>query len=329
MSEYKVRLGRRRLLKGLAGCCLPGVSSIHAESTAFPSRPIRLICPWPPGGASDVAMRAIAESASKALGGTVVIDNKPGAGGMLGPIELVNAKPDGYTLSQLTIVVARLPHIQKAAFDPLRDFTYIVGLTGYTFGLVVRADSAIRSLQDLVDYAKARPSQFTYGSPGVGTTLHLVVEDFASKAGIRLVHVPYKGNSDGMQALMGGHIMAYSDSTGWAPQVDAGTCRLLVTFGSKRTRRWPTVPTLNELGYDIVTDSPYGIGGPKGMDPLITTRLHDAFKRTLDDPAVLSTFERLDQPVVYMGTDEYTQFMREQYAREKAMVERAGLALKN
>jgi tripartite-type tricarboxylate transporter receptor subunit TctC len=273
-------------------------------------------------------MRALADSASKALGGVVVIENKPGASGILGPVELVNAKPDGYTLSQIHIGVARLPHMQKTAFDPLRDFTYIVGLTGYTFGLVVRADSPMKSLQDLVDYAKANPERLTYGSPGIGTTLHLVVEEFATKAGIRLLHVPYKGNSEGMQALLGGHIMAYSDSTGWAPQVDAGTCRLLVTFGSKRTRRWPTVPTLNELGYGIVTDSPYGIGGPKGMDPIVTARLHDAFRQTLEDPVVLATFEKLDQPVVYMSTDEYTRFMREQYVREKAMVERLGLGLK-
>jgi tripartite-type tricarboxylate transporter receptor subunit TctC len=274
-------------------------------------------------------MRALADSASKALGGVIVIDNKPGASGMLGPIELVNAKPDGYTLSQMTIGVARLPHMQKTAFDPLRDFTYIVCLTGYTFGLVVRADSPVKSIQDLVDYAKANPERLTYGSPGIGTSLHLAVEEFTSKAGIRLLHVPFKGSSEGMQALLGGHISAYSDSTSWAPQVEAGTARLLATYGSKRTRRWPAVPTLQELGYGIVTDSPWGVAGPKGMDPAVTGRLHDAFKQTLEDPIVRATFERFDMPVVYMSTEGYTQFMREQYVREKAMVERLGLTLKS
>ena len=123
--------------------------------------------------------------------------------------------------------------------------------------------------------------------------------------------------------------MAYSDSTGWAPQVEAGVCRLLVTYGAKRTRRWPDVPTLQELGYETLADSPYGIGGPKGMERSVTRRLHDAFKATLDDPAVLATFERFDQTVIYMGSEEYTRYMLEQVSREKQIVERLGLILKS
>ena len=286
---------RRRFLQtsaaSAASLALPGL----AQAQAFPAKPIRLICPWPAGGSTDAVMRVLAESAGKALGGTVVIDNKPGASGMLGPNELVNAKPDGYTLSQLTIGVLRLPHMQKMQFDPLKDFTSIACLTGYTFGIVVRADSPIKSIKDLVDFAKANPEKFTFGSTGNGTTPHLAVEEFASKAGIKLTHVPFKGNADGMQALLGGHIMAHSDATGWGPHVEAGTCRLLATYGSKRTKRWPQIPTLTELGYDTVSDSPFGIGAPKGMDPALTQRLHDAFKKTLEDPAVLASFEKYDQ----------------------------------
>ncbi len=307
-----------------AALALPGL----AQAQAFPAKPIRLICPWPAGGSTDAVMRALAESAGKALGGTVVIDNKPGASGMLGPNELVNAKPDGYTLSQLTIGVLRLPHMQKMQFDPLKDFTYVACLTGYTFGIVVRADSPIKSIKDLVDFAKANPEKFTFGSTGNGTTPHLAVEEFASKAGIKLTHVPFKGNADGMQALLGGHIMAHSDATGWGPHVEAGTCRLLATYGSKRTKRWPQIPTLTELGYDTVSDSPFGIGAPKGMDPALTQRLHDAFKKTLEDPAVLASFEKYDQSVIYMNTAEYTQFARDNFLKEKAVIERIGLAAK-
>jgi tripartite-type tricarboxylate transporter receptor subunit TctC len=307
-----------------ATLALPSLS--HAQ--AFPVKAVRLICPWPAGGSTDVVMRSIAESAGRALGGTVIIDNKPGASGMLGPNELVNAKPDGYTLSQLTIGVLRLPHMQKMQFDPLKDFTYVACLTGYTFGIVVRADSPIKSIKDLVDYAKANPEKFSYGSTGNGTTPHLAVEEFASKAGIKLQHVPFKGNADGMQALLGGHIMSHSDATGWGPHVEAGTCRLLATYGSKRTKRWPNVPTLTELGYDTVSDSPFGIGAPKGMDPALTLRLHDAFKKTLEDAAVLSTFEKYDQSVLYMNTADYTQFARNNYLKEKAMTDHLGLAAK-
>src|SRR5574343_537681 len=181
-----------------------------ARSQAFPAKPIRLICPWPAGGSSDAVMRALAESAGRALGGQMIVENKPGASGMLGPNELVNARPDGYTLSQLTIGVARLPHMQKMQFDPLKDFTYIACLTGYTFGIVVRADSPIKTVKDLVDYARARPGKFTYGSTGNGTTPHLAVEEFAVKAGIQLSPVPFKGSADGLQALLWGHINAHT-----------------------------------------------------------------------------------------------------------------------
>ena len=308
----------------LTALALPGL----ARAQAFPAKPIKLICPWPAGGSSDMVMRALAESASKAIGGQVVIDNKAGASGMLGPNELVKAAPDGYTLSQVTIGVARLPHMQKMQFDPLKDFTYIVCLTGYTFGMVVRADSPIKTVKDLVNFAKANPGKFSYGSTGNGTTPHLAVEEFASKAGIELQHVPFKGSSDGLQALMGGHIMAHSDATGWAPHVESGALRLITTYGSKRTKRWPNVPTLTELGYDTVSDSPFGIAGPKGMDPALVRKLHDAFKKTLEDPAVLATFDKYDQTVIYMGTEEYTKFIRDTYAKEKATIERLGLSMK-
>ncbi len=319
---------RRRFVQAALGSCAAIALPALAQTPAFPARPIRLICPWPAGGSTDAVMRAIAESAGRALGGPMVIENKAGASGMLGPNELLNAKPDGYTLSQLTIGVMRLPHMQKMQFDPLKDFTYIACLTGYTFGLVVRSDSPIKSIKDLVDYAKANPEKFTFGSTGNGTTPHLAVEEFAMKAGIKLQHVPFKGNADGMQALLGGHVMSHSDATGWGPHVDAGTCRLLATYGAKRTRRWPNAPTLQELGYETLADSPFGIGAPKGMDPALTRRLHDAFRKTIEDPAVLASFEKYDQSVIYMNTEDYTKFARETFVKEKAIIEKLGLALK-
>lgn len=318
---------RRRLVQ--AAFAAPATLALPTwAQSAFPTRPIRLICPWPAGGATDAVMRAIAESAGKALGGQMIVENKAGASGMLGPNELVKAAPDGYTLSQLTIGVARLPHMQKMQFDPLKDFTYILNMTGYTFGMVVKADSPIRSIQDLVEYARANPGKFTYGSPGQGTTPHLAVEEFADRAGIKLQHVPFKGFADGMQAMLGGHTMAHSDSTGWSGHVDGGTARLLATYGSKRTKKWSGVPTLNELGYDTISESPFGIGAPKGLDAALTRRLHDAFRKTLEDPAVLAAFEKYDQSVIYMNSADYDRFIREQYLKEKVLIERLGLAMK-
>ena len=325
MTEFHRRQFLQAGSAAAASLALPAL----AQAQNFPNRPIKLICPWPASGSSDMVMRALADSATKVLGQQVIVENKPGASGMLGPNELVKAAPDGYTLSQLTIGVARLPHMQKMQFDPLRDFTYIACLTGYTFGIVVKADSPFKTVKDLVDYAKANPGKFSYGSTGNGTTPHLAVEEFASKAGIQLTHVPFKGSADGLQALLGGHINAHSDATGWAPHVDSGALRLLATYGSKRTKRWPKVPTLNELGYDTVSDSPFGIGGPRGMDPAIVRKLQDAFKKTLSDPAVLAAFEKYDQPVIYMDSEAYTNFILTSYVKEKRTIERLGLGMKS
>jgi tripartite-type tricarboxylate transporter receptor subunit TctC len=318
------RISRRRIVQAaLASPALAAFPALAQEK--FPSRPIRLICPWPAGGSTDAVLRALGESAGKTLGQQIVIENKGGAGGMLGAAELVGARPDGYTLSQLPHGVFRIPHMQKTSFDTLKDFTWIVCLTGYTFGLVVPADSPIKSVKDLVDYAKANPGKFTYGSTGTGTSPHLAVEEFAQRAGIQLNHIPFKGNAENMQAILGGHIMAASDATGWAPHVESGKLRLLATYGSKRTKRWPTVPTLDELGYKTVSDSPFGVCGPKGMDPAVVKTLHDAFRKTLEDPAVMATFDKYDQTVVYMNTETYTKWARETYAAERATMERLGL----
>jgi tripartite-type tricarboxylate transporter receptor subunit TctC len=219
--------------------------------------------------------------------------------------------------------------MQKVSFDVQKDFTWIACLTGYTFGLVVPVSSPIKTLQDYVAYAKANPGKMTYGHTGAGTSPHLAMEEFAQRAGIQLVHVPFKGNADNMQAVLGEHVMSASDATGWGPHVEAGKLRLLATYGSQRTKRWPNVPTLDELGYKTVSDSPFGVCGPKGMDPAVVRVLHDAFRKTLDDPAVLATFDKFDQTVIYKNTEDYTRFARESYAAEKATIERLGLAAKS
>ena len=322
MTNRRVFLGQAAASVGVA--TVPAL--LHAQ--AFPSRTIRYICPWPAGGSTDAVIRALAESAGKLLGTSIIVDNKPGAGGMLGANELVNAKPDGYTLSQLPHGVFRIPHMQKTQFDTLKDFTWIACLTGYTFGLVVPAASPLKSIKDLVEYARANPEKFTYGSTGTGTSPHLAVEEFAQRAGIKLTHVPFKGNADNMQAVLGGHVMAASDATGWGPHVEAGKLRLLATYGSKRTKRWPNVPTLDELGYQTVSDSPFGVCGPKGMDPAVVRTLHDTFRKTLEDPAVLATFDKYDQSVIYLNTEAYTRFARDSYASERATIERLGMLAK-
>ena len=314
-----------KALGAAALCTLLAVPAALAQN--FPTRPITLICPWPAGGSTDRHLRKLAELASKHLGQNVIVENKPGAGGMLGPAGMAaNAKPDGYTLSQLTVAAFRQPHMMNVEWDPLRDFTYIIGVSGYTFGVVVKRDSPFKSFQDLVAYAKANPGKLSYGSTGTGTSPHLLVEEMAHKAGLTLLHVPFKGNADSTQALMGGHVMAQSDATGWGKFVDAGTFRLLVTFGEQRTR-WGA-PTAKELGYDIVSYSPYGIVGPKGMDPAVVKAVHDAFKKAMDDPEHHKVLQQLDQVYWYKSSAEYAAWAAEQFKADRALIERLGLLAK-
>jgi tripartite-type tricarboxylate transporter receptor subunit TctC len=222
----------------------------------------------------------------------------------------------------------RIPHMQKVAWDPLKDFTYIIGITGYTFGVVVRSDSQYKTFKDVLAFAKTNPGKFSYGSTGTGTSPHLLMEEVANKAGVEFLHVPFKGNADSTQALLGGHIMAQSDASGWGRHVDAGSFRLLVTFGDQRTKRWPTAPIAKEIGLDIVSYSPYGIVGPKGMDPALVKQLHDAFKKTLDDPEHLKTLDQLDQVYWYRSSEDYAKWAAATYKSERVLIERLGLLAK-
>ena len=153
------------------------------------------------------------------------------------------------------------------------------------------------------------------------------MEEIATREGIQWLQVPYKGAADALIALRGGHVTAMADSTTWGEMVDAGQLRLLSTWGVNRTRRWPNTPTLKDLGYGIVSNSPYGLAGPQGMDPKIVRILHDAFRKAMDDPAYQKVLERLDQENVYMSGEDYAKFAKKTYDEEKAVIERMGLKM--
>jgi tripartite-type tricarboxylate transporter receptor subunit TctC len=308
----------------IAACALLAVASTAARGQNFPNRAVTLICPWPAGGSTDMHLRKIAELASRQLGQPVVVENRPGGSGLNGPVNMSKtAKPDGYVISQLVITAYRMPHMQKVDWDPLNDFTYILGLAGYTFGVVVRADSPFKSFGDVIAYAKANPGKLSYATPGAGTSLHFAMEEVAVRAGVQFLHVPFKGYADGATALMGGHVMVQVDSTGWASLVDSGKLRLLATLGDKRTR-W-NVPTMRELGIDTVSASPYGLVGPKGMPPQVVKVLHDAFKKASDDPENMKTLAQLDMVHWYKSPEEYARWGAEMLKSERATVERTGM----
>jgi tripartite-type tricarboxylate transporter receptor subunit TctC len=322
---------RRRLLVTAAlACAALALPHASAFAQAFPSKPITIIVPWPAGGSSDITQRAIAEAASKILGQPIVVDNKPGASGTLGPATMAaTAKPDGYTLSQMPISTIRIPQMQKATFDPLKDFTYIVQMTGYTFGITTKADSPFKTWADVVTFAKANPGKVTYATPGAGTSLHLGVESIAAKEGIKLTQVPFKGGAETNAAVLGGHTMLQADSTGWKPLVDAGQIRLLNIWTAERSKTWPDAPTLKELGYPFVFDSPFGLAGPKGMDPAVVKVIHDAFQKALADPGVIATMAKYDMFPRYLSSADYTKSVAELYAQETKVLTDLGLLRKD
>jgi tripartite-type tricarboxylate transporter receptor subunit TctC len=314
-------------MKRLIGVWILAAAATSAFGQAFPSKPITLICPWPAGGGTDIHLRKLAELASRHLGQPVVVENRPGGSGMNGPATMAKtARPDGYTISQLAITAFRIPHMQKVDWDPINDFSYIVGLAGYTFGVVVKTDSPFKSFGDLIVYAKANPGKLSYATPGTGTSLHLAMEEIGVKAGAQFLHIPFKGYADGATALLGGHVMIQVDSTGWARQVDAGLLRLLATLGDRRTR-W-NAPTVKELGIDTVSNSPYGLVGPKGMPPQVVKVLHDAFKAASDDPENMKTLQQLDQAHWYKSSEDYARWAAETLKAERATIERVGLLAK-
>jgi tripartite-type tricarboxylate transporter receptor subunit TctC len=321
-------MSRRALLLASVAAAL-STPMANAVGEAYPSKPITLIVPWPAGGSTDRHLRTLAEIASKELGQQIVIDNKPGGGGTLGPGTMaMTAKPDGYTIAQFPMGLLRVPHMQKVPWHPINDFSFIIGVSGYTFGLTVRADSPYKTFNEYIEAARKQPGAINYGSTGVGSSPHLLMEEVSTNARVQLTHVPFKGNADLQQALLGGHVMAQSDATGWDKFVDSGQMRLLVTFGEKRTKRWPEVPTAKDLGYNVVSSSPYGLVGPKGMDPAVIKTLHDAFKKAMDDPKHVALLEQLNQDAWYRSGEAYRQWAIDTFAKDKALIERLGLAAK-
>lgn len=318
----------RRTVLG-AAACIGGAPFSFAYAQGFPSRSITLIAPSVPGGSTDVVCRALADAVSRRLGVPVVVENKAGAGGTLGGLALASAKPDGYTVALLPLGVFRIALMQKTSFDPLRDISYVAGLGGFVFGLAVPATSPYRTLKDFLDDARRNPGKLTYGHAGVGTTPHLAVEELALKTGIQLTAVPYKGSNEALAALLGGHVSMMSGTTEFLPHVQAGKLRVLATLGAKRAEAFSDVPTLRESGVDIVNESPFGIGAPRGTDAQTVRQIHDAFRSALDEPSVQAVFARYMLPVIPMSPTEYEAFAHRTVGAERATLARLDLLRKD
>jgi tripartite-type tricarboxylate transporter receptor subunit TctC len=301
---------------------------VPAIAAEFPSKPVTVICPYGPGSGTDITLRVLADTMNKRkiLPQPVIIENKPGASATLGPATMAaTAKPDGYTIGALLMGIFYNPHMMKTTWDPLKDFTYILQLSDMTFGVVVKADAPWKTWQDFIAYSKANPGKVSFASPGKNATGGMIMDLIAIKEGITWKHVPQRGIAEDISAVLGGHVDASANATGWGPQIDSGQLRLLVTWGEKRYKKWPNVPNLKESGLDIVARSPWGLGGPKGMDPKVVKVLHDAFKKGMEQPEFNDILDKFNWELVYKSSESYTEYAKELNRVAKEIVDTLGL----
>jgi tripartite-type tricarboxylate transporter receptor subunit TctC len=321
---------RRRavMLSALAAPSLAAPSIGRAQAD-YPNHTIRLVIPWPPGASADAFLRMMAEQTGKRLGQSVVPENKPGANASLSGVVLKDARPDGYTLGQIHTGTFRAAMMaDKPPYDAMSDFTYVIQLSGSVHGIVVRSDSPWQSFEEFVADAKAHPTKLTYGTFGQASIQNLVMVDLQQRLGIDLTHVPYKGGGELYQGLLGGQIDAVADASGWIPLVQSGKFRLLVVWGSSRMKLFPEVRTLREAGIDLVVNSPYGVCGPKGMNPALVKKIHDAMKEALFDPATQAVMENYNMPTLYLDTTAYDRAARAQIRIEYENLRRVGMLAK-
>ncbi len=312
----------RRLM--LATALAPLATPALAQA-GFPSRPISLIVPFPPGGTTDVTLRALAEGAAKHLPQAIVIENRPGAANTLGAAQVVRARPDGYLLAQLPASAIRVQILQNLPYDIQRDFTPILCVTGYTFVCTAKKGRFPNGWRDFIAEAKRRPGQLSYGSTGANGTPHVTIAELCLREGIEATHVPFRGDADGTQALLGGHIDIMGGGSGMGQLVDGGQLEFMHVWTAERLRRWPQAPTLHDLGYGMTVTTPFGLVAPAGLDAGITRTLHDAFAAAVRDAGFLAVLDRYDMPVEYRNSEDYRAFLAQQVMQERELVQRLRL----
>jgi tripartite-type tricarboxylate transporter receptor subunit TctC len=270
-------------------CALCAVSAHSQDVRSYPSRPVRLVVPYAPGGTTDYSARLIGTKLAEALGQSVVVDNRPGAGSIIGSDVVAKAIPDGYTLLMVDTGFSLTPALySKLPFDVGRDFAPVTEVMRVANWLIVHPSLPARSVQELAGLAKAKPGSLTFGSGGVGSPFHMAGEQFKYAAQINIVHVPYKGGGPALTDLLGGHIsMLFPTMTIALPHVNAGKLRALAVIAPKRAAALPEVPTMAEAGYPRVTlTSWYGVMAPAGTPRPVIDKLAAEITRILGMPDV-------------------------------------------
>lgn len=303
------------LMAMLVGAGLLGlIPKLAVAHEAYPTRPVQVIVPFPPGGVADLVARPLAAAMEKILKQPVVVANKTGAGGAVGMQAAAVSKADGYTLMVGLSSISVMPEVDKIFGRPqtykMEDFAPIALLTSDPTILVIKKEAPWKNVADFVEDAKRRSNEIKYSSSGVYGTMHVAMEMFAHAAGIKLRHIPTAGGGPALTALLGGHVECLSGGPNVSiPHIKAGTLRVLAGWGGKRLPALPEVPTLKELGYE---DAEFyiwsGLFAPKATPPGVIKILREATRQAVSAPEFKSAMEKMETPISYMDADEFKKF---------------------
>ena len=285
------------------------VGAVPLYGAEFPTKEVQIIIPWAAGGATDLIFRALAATTGKYLGKAVVVVNRPGGAGAVGYTEGMQAKPDGYILTAAVTPLTILPHQVKTAFT-YKNFEPILNVVDDPSMFLVRSDAPWKSLKEFLDYARKNPDMITVGNSGAGGGVHLVALAFERAAEVKFNHIPFAGGGPSVTAILGGHVNAVSVSPPEGiSQVQAGKLKIIALFADKRLEMFPNVPTVKEQGVDFAMGMWRGLVAPQGTAPDVIKKLHDAFKKGMDDPVLQKNAKDMAVNLSYLGPQDFGKLM--------------------
>ncbi|HET7875832.1 MAG TPA: tripartite tricarboxylate transporter substrate binding protein [Methylomirabilota bacterium] len=309
---------------------LASLAQAAPAAAQYPERAVTMICPFPAGGAMDIVARHLVEGMKRHFPKPVAVVNRPGAAGTIGNAEVVQAKPDGYTIGISAVAVLTVqPHRTDLPYKSPDDYEPIIKLVNLPIVFAVKADSPWKGMREFLDAARGAPGKLRVGSPGVGTILHLDLEALKADAKVDLTHVPFAGGAESVPALLGGHIeglTAHPSEIG--PHVQAGKARVLAVYEEKRNPLFPEAPTFRELGHDITLGVYYLLIAPKGTPAAALKTLHDAARLAMAEPVFVAMAKTRGYAIEYKGPDALKQELWDSYRKNEALLKQLGLGKK-
>jgi tripartite-type tricarboxylate transporter receptor subunit TctC len=310
-------------MRAVAAAAVVVAAAVYADN--YPSKTVRLVVPFAPGGTTDIIARVLTAKIQPNLGQQMIVENRAGAGGVIGANETAKAVPDGYSLGMATVsTVATVPIMQlNVPYDPLTDFTPIINVAATPNVIEVHPSFPARDFKGFIAELKKNPDKYSYASTGTGSITHMQMELFKAQTGTSIVHVPYKGAGPALNDVIGGQVLILLDNLPSSlPFIKQGRLIPIVIAADKRAAALPDVPTLSEVGLPEANRVAfYGIYGPKGLPKEVVSKVHDAVKKTLEDPQVKARIEETGSTIIANTPEQFAQQIKAEYAAYKKVAE--------